>query len=146
MILLDDLCSIPIDIGRSIQNNHISLAFSKVIHITFPWHNFFKLNSSKQKYTLTLSVIVKSPVWVLQSVCASSLLLRRFIFFSLNILYMYPLYNSIWDLLYSGIPCTTRKSVYGGILWVHGIYYEILRLFSTFPPLPIYFELQCFSK
>ena len=36
------------------------------------------------------------------------------------------------------------QSLYGGILWVHDIYYDMLRLFSTFSHLPLYFNGLCF--
>ena len=31
-------------------------------------------------------------------------------------------------------------------MWVHDIYDEMLQLFSTFPPLPLYFNGRCFSN
>ena len=40
---------------------------------------------------------------------------------------------------------TTCKRAYRGILWVHDIGYEILRIFSTFSYLPLYFDRRCFS-
>ena len=40
----------------------------------------------------------------------------------------------------------THKSVYRVTLWVYNIYYEMLRMFSNFIPLPLYFDGWCFSK
>ena len=37
------------------------------------------------------------------------------------------------------------KTVYGVILWVHDIYHDMLKIFSTFITLPLYFNVNIFS-
>ena len=68
---------------------------SGVIHMIYPCHNFSTLHYVRQKLTLTFSIEVTSPAWVIQVMAISFLLLIFDVIFAIIFLEMHPIFNRI---------------------------------------------------
>ena len=68
-------------------------------------HFFVKLKSCRQKYTLTLEIVVKSPACILYSMEASGLYFSCLSILLLDIVEIQPVSNDIQNCLYLCITC-----------------------------------------